>query len=147
MKKKLLLIFCLLPVLSMAVTVPDSTKKVSAIATGSFRHHLSLQLEGGSQGVGTDLRYGATPGISLRLGASFIPVTANNALSLPGFQSINNINVSFYNVHLLADFVPFKKMRGLRFVTGGAYLYKANGNLNVIPLGSYTYGSTTVTGT
>src|SRR5476651_1787089 len=108
MKKKLLLIFCALPLLSMAATAPDSTKKVSAITAGNFNHHMSFQLEGGSQGVGGDLRYGALPRLSLRLGASFIPVTTNNAFSFPGFQSTNAENVSFYNVHFLADFVPFK---------------------------------------
>lgn len=154
MKKKLLLIFCTLPLLGMAATGPDSAKKASALmapnaSTISARlpHHLSFQLEGGTQGVGGDLRYGAFQRASFRLGASFIPVTANNALSLPGFQSTNSISVNFYNIHLLADMVPFKGARGLRIVAGGAYLYKADGGLNVIPTGSYTYGNTTVTGT
>jgi len=154
MKKNLLLIFCALPLLTLAKTEPDSSKKASALMAGqtktvqsSFSHHWSMQLEAGTQGVGGDLRYGAFKQLSVRLGASFIPVNADNALSLPGFQSTNSINVNFYNVHLLADIVPFKGARGLRLVAGGAYLYKADGGLNVIPTGSYTYGNTTVTGT
>ncbi|WP_448702797.1 hypothetical protein ACFGVR_10625 [Mucilaginibacter sp. AW1-3] len=154
MKNFLLLILCALPILSWAGTESDSTKKASALTTGgsktvtsAFSHHLSMQLEAGTQGVGADLRYGAFKQLSFRLGASFIPVTANNALSLPGFQSTNSINVDFYNVHFLADIVPFKGARGLRVVAGGAYLYKANGGLNVIPTGSYNYNNVTVTGT
>ncbi|OCX54693.1 hypothetical protein BEL04_10740 [Mucilaginibacter sp. PPCGB 2223] len=154
MKKKLLLILCALPLLSMAGPGPDSTKKARALMppgtstiTDAFKHHLSMQFEAGTQGVGADLRYGAFKQLSFRLGASFIPVTANNALSLPGFQSTNSINVNFYNAHLLADIVPFKGARGLRLVLGGAYLYKADGGLNVIPTGSYNYNNVTVTGT
>lgn len=155
MKKILLLIACALPLFTIAAdTQPDSSKKTSALkAPGAsaiseaFKHHVSMQLEAGTQGVGADLRYGAYKQLSVRFGASFIPVTANNAFDLPGFKSINSVSVNFYNVHLLADIVPFKGARGLRVVLGGAYLYKADGGLNVIPTGSYTYGSQTVTGT
>jgi hypothetical protein len=157
MKKILLCVLCTLPLINKAASMPaDTTRRAKSEASvtqpasemlNNFEHHLSFQLEGGTQGVGGDLRYGAASQLSVRLGASFIPVTANNALSLPGFQSTNAINVNFYNIHLLADIVPFSGARGIRFVVGGAYLYKADGGLSVIPTGSYTYGSQTVTGT
>jgi len=154
MKKILLLILASLPLLSWADAGSDSTKRTGFLATassktitGAFAHHWSMQLEAGTQGVGADFRYGAFKQLSFRLGASFIPVTANNALSLPGFQSTNSINVNFYNAHLLADIVPFKGARGLRLVLGGAYLYRADGGLNVTPTGSYNYNNVTITGT
>ncbi len=157
MKKVLLLVFCAVPFLNKAASMPADTArhahKETATVQPAFggisdlRNHVSFQLEGGTQGVGGDLRYGVASQLSVRLGASFIPVTVNNALSLPGFQSTNSASVKFYNIHLLADLVPFQGIRGFRLVAGGAYLYKADGGLSVIPTGSYTYGSTTVTGT
>jgi hypothetical protein len=122
-----------------ATTLPSSTKPLAS----SKRPLLGLQLQFGTQGVGADLRFGLFSNLSLRAGASFIPVTANNAVNLPGFDSQNTINVNFYNVHALADFNIFK---GLRLVGGAAYLYKAQGGFSVIPTGSYKYGNTTVTG-
>ena len=77
---------------------------------------------------------------------SFIPIKANNVLTIPGFQSTNNASIDFYNLHFLADFVPFKNASGFRIVGGAAYLYKANGGLSVTPTGSYNYGSINVTG-
>jgi hypothetical protein len=137
-----------LPLLATAQK-KDSTQTKSAVkhhSTTSPSRALSLQLQGGTQGVGADLRYGLFKQLSVRAGASFIPITVNNAFSLPGFQSINTASVSFYNAHLLADIVPFKKARGFRLVGGAAYIYKADGGINVIPTGSYTYGNLTVTG-
>jgi len=128
---------------------PDTTKKVSnkpASGTTVFSHHLSFQLTGGTQGLGGDLRYGVSPGLSFRLGGSFIPINTSNAFSFPDFPSNNTANVNFYNVHLLADFVPFKGARGFRLVGGAAYLYKADGHVNVIPTGTYNYNSLSATG-
>lgn len=151
MKNYLLLLLLAIPLLTKATTHPADTGLVQntefkPITTAKFHHSLSLQLEAGTQGMGADLRYGVTSRLSVRTGLSFIPVKANNVLQLPGFQSTNSASVNFYNAHLLADFVPFKKMRGFRLVGGGAYLYKADGGISVIPTGSYTYGTTTVTG-
>jgi len=140
----------MLLVLPLLVAAQQKTSKQSVVkqtTSDVYTSPLSLQIEAGTQGLGADLRYGAFKRLSFRAGASFIPVTYNNALTLPGFQSTNNATVNFYNVHLLADVVPFKAARGLRIVAGAAYLYKADGGLNVVPTGSYTYGNTTVTST
>jgi hypothetical protein len=145
MKKPLLGLFLMLPMLVWAQQKPISPKLAARSSESSYQKPLSLQIEGGTQGIGADLRYGVFKRLSLRAGASFIPVTKDNVLTLPGFQSTNSATVNFYNVHLLADVVPFKGMRGLRIVGGAAYLYKAEGTLNVVPTGTYNYGSTTVT--
>lgn len=152
MKNYLLLLLLAIPLLTKAnTTLADSSTFDEYPLTPAphikFRHSLSLQIEAGTQGLGADLRYGLLSRLSVRGGMSFIPVKQNNVLTLPGFQSTNSASVNFYNAHLLADFVPFKKMRGFRLVGGAAYLYKAEGGVNVIPTGSYTYGNTTVTGT
>jgi hypothetical protein len=108
-------------------------------------NHLSLQLEAGTQGVGGDLRYGSDKRFSARVGASFIPVKVNNVFSFSGFDGATNASVKFSNVHLLADFVPFKHARGFRLVGGAAYLYKAQGGLEFLPSGNYQFGNYTVT--
>ncbi|MDT3403619.1 hypothetical protein [Mucilaginibacter terrae] len=102
---------------------------------------LSFQLQAGTQGVGGDLRYGLNQQISVRGGASFIPVKANNVFSFSGFESTNNVSVKFSNVHLWADFVPFKKAQGFRLVAGAGYLFQANGDIHVLPTGTYTVGN------
>lgn len=155
MKKLLLLMLLATPLIAGAKTVADTTEQSPVglsypkqLAVNSkFNHSLSLQLQAGTQGFGADLRFGLLSRLSARAGASFIPVKANNVLDLPGFQSTNTATVNFYNAHLLADFVPFKKARGFRLVGGAAYLYKADGGISVIPTGTYKYGNMTVTGT
>jgi hypothetical protein len=150
MKKRLLFLLLAFPLLTKAIPIADTSGvaeyDLTTAAKAKFRHPLSLQIEAGTQGLGADMRFGVLPRLSIRTGMSFIPVKQNDVLTLPGFQSTNSASVNFYNAHLLADFVPFKGMRGLRVVGGAAYLYKAEGNLTVIPTGSYTYGNTTVTG-
>jgi hypothetical protein len=153
MKNCLLFILLAFPVLAGAHTLTDtvgnnSTQPATSLSVGKtkFHHSFSFQLEAGTQGLGADLRYALLSRFSLRTGLSFIPVSKDNVLTLPGFQSTNSASVNFYNVHLLADFVPFKKARGFRLVGGAAYLYRADGGLTVVPTGTYTYGSTVVTG-
>jgi hypothetical protein len=146
MKKPLLGLLLVLPLL---VSAQQKTKsKASATQKQEdivYNNPLSLQLQAGTQGIGADLRYGLFRRLSLRAGASFIPVSKDNLITLPGFKSDNTASINFYNAHLLADFVPFKGMRGFRLVGGAAYLYKASGALSVTPVGNYTYGSTTYT--
>ena len=147
---RLHLLLLLLAISSFCVkagTVTDTVKKASVKRQDIFVHHLSFQLEAGTQGPGGDFRYGINKHLSARIGGSFIPFTGNNLVELPGFQSTNSIRVNFYNIHLLADYVPFTGFRSLRLVAGGAYLYKADGGFTVIPTGSYTYNGITVTGT
>lgn len=106
-----------------------------------FQNNMSVQLAAGTQGVGADLRYGVLRQLSVRGGASFVPVRVNNVFSFSGFQSTNNASVKFSNVHLLADYVPFKKARGFRVVGGAAYLYQAKGGIEVLPTGTYNVGN------
>jgi len=148
MRKCLLLLILALPILSEAKTAADTSgyDNEPSLFITKQQHPLSLQLQVGTQGVGADLRYGLASRLSIRAGASFIPVKEDNIITLPGFQSTNSASINFYNAHLLADVVPFKKMRGFRLVGGAAYLYKAEGGVSVIPTGTYTYGNTIVTG-
>jgi hypothetical protein len=91
----------------------------------------------GSQGLGLEGRYGFTEMLSARLGATFLPASANNVFTVSGFNSTTNVNAKFYNVHLLADYTPSENLPWLRVVGGAAYLYKAQGVVNVNPAGNY----------
>lgn len=135
MKHRLLIILIALPWLSQAQK-----------ATTPLPHPISVQLQAGTQGVGADVRYGIYPTLSARLGGSFIPINTGNSLSFSGFTTDYSADVKVFNVHLLADYVPFKAMRGFRIVGGAAYLYKADGGLVLSPTGNYTFGNYNLTG-
>lgn len=100
----------------------------------------SAQLHLGSQGIGADFRYGLTEKLSGRIGGSIIPVKANNVFTLQSFQSRASVSANFSNVHLLADYAPFESVQWLKFVVGGAYLFKANGGADLVPTGNYNVG-------
>lgn len=151
MKKFLLLYWILIPSLlfgqSPATGDFEAKNNRSNLADtiSRIKSSLSLQLQAGTQGLGADLRYAVLPALSMRLGASFIPVTVKNAFTFSGFESRNDVDVKFSNVHLLADFVPFANIKGFRLVGGAGYLFEANGGVNVVPTGNYNYGEIALT--
>jgi hypothetical protein len=154
MKRNLLLIFCALPLFTLANTQPDSSRKATAdkaihsgTITDGYTNQFSFQVEAGTQGLGADLRYGLSRRFSLRLGGNYIPVTYNSNISVSGFHTDYAASANFLNIHLLGDIVPFKGARGLRIVTGAAYLYKANTGLLLSPTGDYSFGNYNVNGT
>lgn len=134
MKKQLLLILALLPcgIRAQQLEMPSA-------------HPVSLQIHAGTQGAGADVRYGLIDRVSARVGASFIPVTANNVFTFPGVKSDNTVSAKFSNVHFMADVVPFSGARGLRLVGGVGYLFKASGTLMVTPTTTYKYGDIVLT--
>ncbi|MBS7565416.1 hypothetical protein KHS38_13475 [Mucilaginibacter sp. Bleaf8] len=105
-----------------------------------------MQLQMGTQGIGGDLRYAFDNRISVRGGASFIPIKANNLFAFSGFEGTTSASVKFSNVHLLADFVPFENARGFRLVGGAGYLYQANGGISLFPSGNYKVGNYNIAG-
>src|SRR5689334_19643785 len=87
-----------------------------------FMSPLSVQLLTGSQGVGADIKYGFLPRLSGRLGFGLIPVDAGRAFKFASFPVFGELNTRFSNVHLLADYAPFKNKSFLRLVGGAAYI-------------------------
>lgn len=112
--------------------------------SGFVARPVSVQLLVGSQGVGADVRYGFLPKWSARLGFGLIPVTLNNIFGFSSFNTYNQLSARFSNVHLMADYAPFKSSF-FRIVGGGAYLVKGDASFMVTPQGSYQFGSSTVT--
>jgi len=106
--------------------------------------NMAFQITAGSQGFGVDFKYGITNNLSARLGGSFLPVKANNVFNFSSFESNINAKANFNNVHLYADFTPFESVSWLRLVGGAGYLFKASGNMDVIPTGSYKVANYTI---
>jgi hypothetical protein len=104
----------------------------------------SVRINMGTQGIGAEFAFGVLPAVSLRAGADFIPVSANNVFSVSGFNSDSRASASFSNVHLLADFVPFKGAPGFRLVGGAGYFVNAKGKITIQPKDNYTYGDITL---
>lgn len=139
MKAKLLTSLC---AFGMALTVKaQDIKKLQS----PVLHQTSFEVTMGTQGVGGDFVYGFARKWAVRGGASFIPLTMNNAFPVSGISSDNKLTANFSNVHLLADFTPFKKASYFRLVGGGAYFIKASGNFRVNPNTNYNYGDITLT--
>lgn len=103
----------------------------------------SVQLFFGSQGIGADFRYGFLSKLSARAGFGIIPVTVNGIFSFSSFSTSDQLSARFSNIHLLADYSPFK-WQHFRLVGGAAYLLKGNANALISPNGNYQFGNTTV---
>lgn len=131
MKKLFLFIFWAMPAALFAQTKPNDAV--------SYDSPMSVQLTLGGQGIGAEFRYGFLPALSGRLGASFIPIELNNVLDFKGLKSDNKLSAKFTNIHLLADYTPFKSNL-FRVVGGAAYFIKGNTGLLVTPTGTYNYG-------
>lgn len=103
-------------------------------------HQQSVKLNIGTQGVGGEYSYGVDNKVALRLGINVIPVKVNNVLNFADFNSTSRVEAKFTNIHLLADYTPFKSAPALRLVGGAAYFAHARGSMHVQPSDNYTYG-------
>lgn len=170
MKKYLLILIVFFPIISVAAvlkhdTIPSipfdvipknikKTKKSSKIKpivgikkeTDTSNFKLSLQLFGGSQGLGGDLRMGLVHKLSLRLGSAYTPITYLGSVRNSGLVVNYNINANFLNFHSWVDYAPFNHAEGLRLVGGMAYTYRGLLNTSFVPTGNYTFNGYILTG-
>jgi len=100
----------------------------------------SVKLNLGSQGIGGEFTYGVAKKVALRLGVNVIPVSVNDAFEFADFNSTSKVSAKFTNIHLLADYTPFKSAPAFRLVGGVAYFARAKGSMYVQPKDNYTYG-------
>jgi hypothetical protein len=112
----------------------------------SSNSNISIQLSGGTQGIGGDLRYGFINKLSLRLGGNYTPLTYNGSVTSSGLQTNFNLAAKFANFHLLADYAPFINTKGLRLVSGLAYFNQGSLTASVNPTGSINVGNYTLSG-
>lgn len=106
----------------------------------SLKNQKSVQINIGTQGIGAEFFYGVLPELALRGGLNFIPIKANNVFEISDFNSNTKVAADFYNIHVLADYVPIKTAAWFRLVGGFAYFVKGKGNIDIIPSDDYQYG-------
>lgn len=135
--------FYVLLCLGLAVTAAKA-QDMNYYASPIF-HQRSVNLTAGTQGVGAEFSYGLASSLAVRVGASFIPLSMNNAIPVSGLSSNNTLTANFSNVHLMADFTPFKSLHFLRLVGGAGYFIQAKANFGLQPTGNYTYGDIVLT--
>jgi len=126
---------------------PDEPQEKSVVKYSTapeFVSPISLQILTGSQGIGADVKYGFLPNLSGRLGFGIIPVNVNDAFSFSSFATADQLSAKFFNLHLLADYLPFNNSP-FRIVGGAGYIIRGNANVIISPSGSYQFGNTTVT--
>ena len=140
MKKPLLLLFTIF----LSVLITSHKAMAQYLGDGSNQGAFAGQVLLGSQGFGLEGRYGFTETLSARAGATFLPASANNVFTINGLNSTTNLKAKFYNVHLLADYMPSEDLPWLRIVGGAAYLYKAQGVVGVNPTGNYKVANYTI---
>jgi len=120
-------------------------KQITAYADApKFVSPMSLQILVGSQGIGADVKYGFLPNLSGRLGFGIIPVNASRAFSFSSFPVQGILSTRFSNLHLLADYSPFKS-QSFRLVGGASYLTQGKATAIITPSGGYNIGSRSLT--
>lgn len=104
----------------------------------------SIQINGGTQGVGADLNLGITRYFKVRLGASVIPVELKDLIDIPDLESSTIIKADFKNAHMFFDLSPVKN-GGLRLVAGAAYFANAKASISAMPNDGFAYGDIQLT--
>lgn len=115
-----------------------------AVPQPAFYSPVSVQLMAGTQGLGADFKYGIWQNLSARLGFSIVPVNAERGFRFQSFAVNGELAARFANVHLMADYAPFKT-KFIRFVGGAAYLIRGNANVLVSPTDGFTLASRNLT--
>jgi len=137
--KSILYSLALVPLLHLSSNAQTKT------SIDSLSHRKSIQLNVGTQGIGAEFKYGMASNLALRFGANVVPLKANNVFEISGFNSTSKVTADFYNVHLLADYVPFESISWLRLEGGLAYFFKGKGNIRITPSDNYSYGDLVLT--
>lgn len=94
----------------------------------------------GTAGAGLDYKYELNKHLSARGGFTGAVLSMSSVFETTDFHSDSKLSARFSNLHLLADYSPFRTIAGLRLVGGISYFLKAQGDLTVKPTETYYYG-------
>ena len=127
-------------------TDPSKTKtqQKNVAATKAPAHPIVASITAGTTGIGVELKRIMARNLNLRLGYSFLLKISVVRASTTDFDNNTNVDGNFSNVHLLAEYAPFKKV-GVHLVGGAAYILQLKTDINQVPTGNYNYGSITFT--
>ncbi|PST84065.1 hypothetical protein C7T94_04840 [Pedobacter yulinensis] len=114
----------------------------------SSRTRAYLSAHVGTSGAGLDVKVAVTPAFGFRAGASILPFDYNTVMSVRAQPAKIDIQADFNNAHLILDWHPFLKEKGLSkkaFVSLGAgYFWKAEGTGTASYDGTYQYGDISI---
>jgi len=109
---------CLSAIPSFAQEKKDTEKEVSSPKI------ISLGLGAGSQGIGLDATMKLHPHWYVRLGGSYLPFDYSGAIKIDAYNTNMHIVTGFTNIHLLAEWQPWKSW--IRLVGGLSYFTSAD---------------------
>lgn len=139
MKKKLLFKFAIIATALWGTSTCAFAQYQSPKATLGFNV--------GTQGVGIEGKKSVSERIDVRLGADIIPINSITSTQYLGSNRTTiDLQPRFSNVHLLADWRPFKftgsnPLSGnFKLSVGGAYFIRSEGSANISLSDSYFYG-------
>jgi hypothetical protein len=142
MNKRLLSVVVLLCSISWAKAQNQPADSARANTAKTFiPENASVQLHGGTQGFGLSAHYNFLPKLAARLGGSYGAVTINEGFSFKNLSTDNKIEANFSNIHLYGE---YSALSWLRLIAGGAYLFKADGNVVMTPNESVTQDGITL---
>ena len=127
-----------------ADTSKSKAQQKNATVTKAAAHPIVASITAGTTGIGVELKRMMTRNLNLRLGYSFLPKISVVRASTTDFDNNTNVDGNFSNVHLLAEYAPFKNV-GVHLVGGAAYILELKTDINQVPTGNYSYGDITFT--
>lgn len=131
--------------LSALLTISSQLKAQNSTTIDSAsRPKVTLSATIATQGVGLDVKYAPTPAFAVRVGASVLPLNFGTVYRVSGQPTDVDFDADFANAHLMLDWHPFLKEKGLSrkvVVTAGVgYFWEAKGDVVVSYRGTYKYG-------
>ncbi|MES2274386.1 MAG: hypothetical protein V4592_00070 [Bacteroidota bacterium] len=143
MKKKLLMRFSLIATALWGTSMCAFAQYVPAKTTLGFNV--------GTQGVGIEGKTSITDQFGIRLGADIIPINKITSTQYLGSnQTTIDLSPRFSNVHLLADWRPFKYSANnplsanFKLSGGAAYFIRSEGSATISLSDSYLYGDISI---
>ncbi|WP_129715290.1 hypothetical protein [Pedobacter sp. SYP-B3415] len=126
-----------------AVTGASAQTSVDSTRTRAY-----LAAHVGTSGAGLDFKVAVKPSFTIRAGASILPFDYNTLMTVRAQPAKIDIQADFNNAHLIFDWHPFLKEKGLSkkaFVSVGAgYFWKAEGSGTASYDGTYQYGDISI---
>ena len=122
-----------------ADTSKSKAQQKNATVIKTAAHPIVASITAGATGIGVELKRLMTRNLNLRLGYSFLPKISVVRASTTDFDNNTSVDGNFSNLHLLAEYAPFKNI-GVHLVGGAAYILELKTDINQVPTGNYSYG-------
>lgn len=105
---------------------------------------ICISLQGGTQGVGAEIKFAFGQHFFTRIGYHNLPYTYTAPLAISGISTDASLKTNFSNTNLFFEWKPGTKSN-FRFVFGAAYFMNAEVSANLKPTSNYTVSTITLT--